>query len=147
MDFELLFSIAGMIAMLGWLLLLASPKLPDLSDKIGGKLIPAILSLGYVLLVLIPSATQSSGGFGTLAEVMQLFTAEQSALAGWVHFLAFDLFIGGWICATARKDGISFWFVLPCLPLTFMLGPAGLLLFLVIRQFAGKQATAEAKAA
>jgi len=133
MDFELLFSIAGMIAMIGWLLLLFSPLVPVWSQKLSGMIIPAILSLGYTILLLAPSAANSGGGFGTLAEVMQLFTAEQAALAGWVHYLAFDLFIGAWACSTARKEAIPFWMVLPCLPLIFMAGPAGLLVFLIIR--------------
>lgn len=132
-DFELLFSIAGMIAMVGWLTLLFSPLIPNFSDKVGGMIIPVILSAGYAILALAPAAQSSGGGFGTLAEVMQLFTMEQSALAGWVHFLAFDLFIGGWICRTARADKIPFWLALPCLPLTFMLGPIGLLAFWTIR--------------
>ena len=132
MNFEVLFSAAGMIAMVGWLLLLVSPRMPYWSDRIAGVILPLVLSLGYVALLGIPAAA-SGGGFGTLADVMVLFSHEQAALAGWVHFLAFDLFIGAWACRRARHEGLSFWLVAPCLPLIFLFGPAGLLAFQTIR--------------
>ncbi|MEY1557918.1 ABA4-like family protein [Yoonia sp. R2331] len=132
MDFETLFSIAGLIAMFGWLCLLFSPLIPKWADWIAGLVLPIILSLGYVTLLITPSS-DSAGGFGTLADVMVLFSNEQAALAGWIHFLAFDLFIGAWVCRTARAEGVSFWLVAPCLPVIFLFGPAGLLAFQVVR--------------
>jgi hypothetical protein len=132
MDYELLFSLAGLVAMGGWLALLLSPLMPTWSDRIAGLLVPVVLSVGYtVLLVFFPA--QNGGGFGSLAEVMQLFSSSSAMLAGWVHFLAFDLFVGAWICRKARQEGISFWMILPSLPATFLFGPAGFLLFTVIR--------------
>ena len=132
MDFETLFSIAGRIAMLGWLCLLFSPLIPKWADWIAGMILPIILSLGYVILLVTPSS-DSAGGFGTLADVMVLFSYGQAALAGWVHFLAFDLFIGAWVCRIARSEGVRFWLVAPCLPVVFLFGPAGLLAFQGIR--------------
>ena len=52
-------------------------------------------------------------------------------LAGWVQYLAFDLFIGAWQVRDARTQGISHLLVIPCLLLTFLFGPAGLLHFLI----------------
>lgn len=132
MDFETSFSIAGIVAMIGWLSLLISPLLPKWSDWIAGTIMPMILSLGYVILLIMPSSG-SGGGFGSLADVMVLFSYEQAALAGWVHFLAFDLVIGAWVCRTARAEGVSFWLVAPCLPVIFLFGPAGLLAFQAVR--------------
>ena len=132
MNFETLFSIAGLVAMFGWLCLLFSPLMPKWADWIAGLALPIILSLGYVILLVSPSS-DSAGGFGTLADVMVLFSYEQAALAGWVHFLAFDLFVGAWVCRTARAETVSFWLVAPCLPVVFLFGPAGLLAFQVIR--------------
>ena len=54
-------------------------------------------------------------------------------LAGWVHYLAFDLLVGAWIVRTARAEGIPHWAVMPCLILTFLFGPAGLLAFAILR--------------
>ncbi len=131
MNYEILFSIAGLIAMAGWLSLLVSPLIPKWSDRTAGTILPVVLSLGYFALLVVPSSV--SGGFGTLEDVMELFSYEKAALAGWVHFLAFDLFIGAWVCRTGRSEGLSFWLVLPCLPITFLFGPAGLLAFQAIR--------------
>ncbi len=118
--------------MIGWLSLLISPLIPKWSDWIAGTILPIVLSLGYVILLIMPSPG-SAGGFGSLADVMALFSYEQAALAGWVHFLAFDLFIGAWVCRTARAEGVSFWFIVLCLPVIFLFGPAGLLTFQAIR--------------
>ena len=56
-----------------------------------------------------------------------------AAAGGWVHYLAFDLFIGAWQVRDARVQGISHLLVIPCLQLTFLFGPAGLLLYFLIR--------------
>jgi len=138
MNLELIFSLAGLLSMLGWLILLASPKIPTWSDKIAGLIIPICLSLGYMVLLVL-SIPSEGGGFGSLAEVAELFSHEESLLAGWIHFLAFDLLIGAWICRTARREKVKFWFVLPCLPLTFLFGPAGYLAFSLVRYFIGEK--------
>ena len=139
MDFEALFSIAGLVAMIGWLCLLVSPLMPRWADWIAGMVLPIMLSLGYVVLLVIPSSG-GAGGFGTLSDVMELFSYEQAALAGWVHFLAFDLFVGAWICRTARTESISFWLIAPCLPVVFLFGPAGLIAFQAIRTVRNRSA-------
>jgi len=131
MTHELIFSLTGLLAMAGWAALLLSPLIPGWSDWIAGLAIPAVLSCGYVAaLVIFPA---SSGGFGSFAEVMELFSHPDALIAGWVHFLAFDLLVGAWICRQARRDRVSFWLVLPCLPVTFLFGPAGFLLFQFVR--------------
>ena len=118
--------------MAGWLVLFASPLIPRWSERISGYIIPLLLSVGYVTLILVfPS--EGDGGFGSFAEVMDLFPNPTAMLAGWVHYLAFDLMVGAWICRTARRDGVSFWLVAPCLPLTFLFGPAGFLIFSTVR--------------
>lgn len=132
MLFENMFSLASIIAMIGWLMLLISPLTPSWSDRIAGALLPVVLSQGYLLLLIVP-ASASGGGFGTLADVIVLFSYEQAALAGWVHFLAFDLFIGAWVCRKARSEGMHFMLVVPCLPVIFLFGPAGLLAFQATR--------------
>lgn len=132
MTLEVIFSLAGILAMVGWLVLLASPLIPDWSEWISGYIIPIVLSVGYVVLILFfPS--EGDGGFGSLADVIDLFSNPNAMIAGWVHYLAFDLLIGAWICRTARQEGLSFWLVAPCLPLTFLFGPAGFVAFSIVR--------------
>ena len=62
-----------------------------------------------------------------------LFDNPWALLAGWTHYLAFDLFIGGWEVRDAQRRGIPHLLIVPALVLTFLLGPAGLLLYLAIR--------------
>lgn len=64
---------------------------------------------------------------------MTLFQNQKLVVAGWVHYLAFDLLTGIFIKKNSLKYGISHWFIIPCLLFTFMLGPVGLLLYLLMR--------------
>jgi len=59
--------------------------------------------------------------------------ADGGLVAGWIHYLAFDLFVGLWIATEADKAGISRWLQAPILVATFMFGPIGLLLFFATR--------------
>lgn len=127
-----LFQLANPLALLGWLVLLASPLAPRAAQTISAATIPLLLALAYTGLVLA-FWSEAPGGFGTLPEVQALFTHPHIALAGWVHYLAFDLFLGAWAVRTARAEGIPHWAVIPCLVLTFLFGPAGLLAFAILR--------------
>lgn len=127
-----LFQLANPLALLGWVALLASPLAPRVAQGIAAAAIPLLLSLAYAGLVLA-FWWEAPGGFGALPEVQALFTHPQIALAGWLHYLAFDLFLGAWQVRTARTEGIPHWAVIPCLVLTFLFGPAGLLAFAILR--------------
>lgn len=129
-DPHVLIQVAGPLALLGWLALVLAPRL---ADPVAALVIPALLAVGYTALILVHWA-EAPGGFGSLAEVMALFTDPGIALAGWVHYLAFDLFVGAWITRTARAEGIAHLLILPCLALTFLFGPAGLLAFTALRE-------------
>lgn len=127
-----LFQIANMTALAGWLVLLASPLFPNTAYRISGAAIPLLLSIAYAGLILAYFG-QGDGGFDTLANVMKLFSRPEAVLAGWIHYLAFDLFVGAWEARTARAEGIPFLLVVPCLALTFLFGPAGFLAFSILR--------------
>ena len=132
MSAEVLFSVANPAALLGWIALVAAPLAPRMVDLFAGWLLPGALSLAYAVLMLVHFA-DAPGGFQTLAGVQALFTDVDVALAGWIHFLAFDLFIGAWIVRNSRRQGIAHWMVLPILPFAFLLGPAGLLAYMALR--------------
>ena len=129
---EDIFQICKMMAIAGWLALLASPFLPKLADRIAALVIPLLLAIAYAGLVLA-FWSGAEGGFDSLPNVMQLFTKPEIALAGWIHYLAFDLMIGAWEVRTARAERIPFLLVVPCLVLTFLFGPAGFLAFTALR--------------
>ena len=46
----------------------------------------------------------AEGGFGSLADVATLFGKPELLLAGWIHYLAFDLFIGAWEVRDAQRN-------------------------------------------
>lgn len=132
MSADQLFQLANPLALLGWLALLLSPLAPRAAQWMSAAAIPLVLSLAYAGLVLA-FWWEAPGGFGSLPEVQALFTNPHIALAGWLHYLAFDLFLGAWEVRTARAEGIPHWMVIPCLILTFLFGPAGLLAFAILR--------------
>jgi hypothetical protein len=59
-------------------------------------------------------------------------------LAGWIHYLAFDLLVGIWEVRDSHERGVPHWLVIPCLFFTFMLGPIGFLLYCAVRYFFGR---------
>jgi len=126
---EAAFDTASAFALAGWLALAASPpgrRWTDAVWQLTGWVMPLLLALVYVALLL---GHPGAGGFGSLAAVRQLFEHPGLLAAGWLHYLAFDLFVGTWIARQAAARGIRHLWVLPCLLLTFLLGPAGLLAF------------------
>jgi hypothetical protein len=54
-------------------------------------------------------------------------------LAGWTHYIAFDLLAAVWICQDATKRAVPYFLILPCLPLTMMAGPCGLVIYMILR--------------
>ncbi|MGK7294902.1 MAG: ABA4-like family protein [Candidatus Wenzhouxiangella sp. M2_3B_020] len=131
MNLENLFQIAQPLAFVGWGFLLLAPLLPRLADRIGGFGIPIALAVTHLVLLTI-HAHELDGGIGSLSEAMALFNVPGLAMAGWVHYLALDLFIGGWEVRTARRESIPHALVVPCLLLTMLAGPTGLLVFLAL---------------
>jgi len=132
MSLEQLFSTASTLAMLGWLILIFLPRRWNWLTRIPSLFIPIILSVVYSYLI-TRYFFSAEGGFDTLANVQQLFTYPEAALAGWVHYLAFDLFIGGIIAKQADKIGLSRVIQAPILLLAFMFGPFGFLLFTITK--------------
>jgi hypothetical protein len=84
--------------------------------------------------ILIPLALGSGfSSIGSWEGLAQALGQPWLLLAGWLHYLAFDLMVGTWEVETARKEGIPHVAVLPCLLLTFIVGPVGFLAFLIVR--------------
>ena len=137
MKAEQIFSIANLIAIIGWILLVVAPRWVFTKKVVLSGAIPLLLSVAYLILIFAFFGS-SEGGFSSLAGVMKLFTYEWMVLAGWIHYLAFDLFVGVWEVKDAQAKNISHWFVIPCLFLTFMVGPIGFLLYSILRLFLAK---------
>lgn len=138
MKAEQIFSIANLIALVAWLVLLVAPRWNVTRKVILSGAIPLLLSAAYLILIVLFFG-RAEGGFDSLPNVMKLFTNEWAALAGWIHYLAFDLLVGTWEVRDSQERGISHWFVIPCLILTFLFGPIGFLLYSILRVVAGKK--------
>jgi Domain of unknown function (DUF4281) len=132
MSADTLFRICNLAATAGWVTLILAGRARWAARLVTGVIIPALLAAVYTTLILLHWG-ESHGGFGTLDGVMALFTNRWLVLAGWVHYLAFDLFIGSWEVRDANRLGISQFWMIPFLALTFLFGPVGLGLYLIFR--------------
>lgn len=128
---EALFQIANPLVLPGWALLLFAPRWRG-TQRVCAFLLPALLGAAYAVLF-ASQAGRMEGGFGSLPEVARLFANPTLLLVGWLHYLAFDLFVGAWQVRDARRHGMPHLAVAPCLVLTFLAGPAGLLLYFGVR--------------
>lgn len=140
LDWEAWFSIAGGIAMLGWSVLILAPRRWPWLTHLPTRVLPVLLSGGYAVLILLFFGA-GEGGFSSLEQVSLLFSQDSLLLAGWIHYLAFDLFVGGWIAERADRIGLHRVLQAPILFATFMLGPIGFLLYLGLEQAMQRLAT------
>ena len=132
MTADLIFSIANSVSVLCWILLAAFPRRRQVTDAVAGAALPALFAAAYIAIVVavFPGA---GGSFSTLAGVAQLFANPWLLLAGWLHYLAFDLLIGAWEARDSVERGVPRWVLVPCLFLTLMFGPAGWLVYRLAR--------------
>jgi hypothetical protein len=128
---EQVFAAANGVALVSWLLLAALPRQRWVS-LLASRVVPGAFAAAYVI-ILAGNWDTSSGSFSSLAGVATLFANRWVLLVGWLHYLAFDLLVGHWEVHDARELGIPHLLVVPCLALTFLFGPAGWLLYNVVR--------------
>ena len=131
---EQIFSLLGGLSMLGWAGLVLAPRWTITRDWLAPVVVPLVIGVVYVTLMgIYVDRAPEGGGFDSLAGVAALFAVDELLLAGWIHYLAFDLFVGAWEVKDAQAQGIHHLLVIPCLFLTLMAGPGGLLLYWLIR--------------
>ena len=124
----------------GWLLLIALPRWKWTLTLFSAGVIPFLLGLVYLGLVLSQlSAWPEGGGFGSAAALATLCSNPYILTGGWVHYLAFDLFVGSWEVQDAQRHQISHLMVMPCLVLTWLVGPVGLVSYLVLRAMVARR--------
>ena len=134
MDLERLFWIAHVPAIIGWIALLAGPLFGRQRAFNIARAAALILAIGYLLCFLAaPDGLRELGRQYSLNGVGALIADPRLMLLGWVHYLAFDLWVASWEAEEGDRLGISHWLLAPCYFLTFMLGPLGLILFFIVR--------------
>jgi len=132
-DLELLFLVCNVAVVPAWLLLGFAPGARATHWLVHAVWIPILLGSVYLVLLATARDIPDGAGFLSLHGVMLLFDSRPVALAGWVHYLVFDLFVGAWQARDAVRRGIGRAWLTPCLVFTFLLGPVGLLLYAVVR--------------
>lgn len=128
-----LFAFFNVAVLPAWVLLAVAPGWIWTRRLVNAVWIPFLLTAVYLCALVSAGPPPEGAGFSTLAGVMVLFTSPMAVLAGWVHYLAFDLFVGSWEARDAQRHGIGRgWMILPLFS-TLMAGPVGLSLYLAIR--------------
>lgn len=131
---ETLFSISNLLVMPFWLLMIVLPRWRVTERVMASLWSVAPAALLYTVLVLpnlaalLPALSNPN-----LATIAALLGAPAGATVAWVHFLAFDLFVGRWIYWDGRRIGLRAWLISPILFFVLMVGPLGMLLYLVAR--------------
>jgi hypothetical protein len=121
-----------------WLLLVFAPKSVITQRVVHFGVLPMGLAVAYGLLLFTEPMTTPEADMMSLRGVMAIFDQPQTVVAAWLHYLIFDLFVGAWEVRDAARRSIPHLWVVPCLVLTFLFGPLGLLLYLGLRAVRGK---------
>ncbi|MDZ4139457.1 MAG: ABA4-like family protein [Erythrobacter sp.] len=143
-DWSLVFNAVNIIAAVGWAALILLPRWPALLSAVlylGVGLLCLIYATGLigVLTGVIPNPDGGGADFTTIAGVSAIFASDAGVVIGWTHYLAFDLFVGVWIVRDADAKGLSRWVQAPILLATFIAGPLGLLVWLLVREPAARR--------
>jgi hypothetical protein len=138
---DLLFPLANSLALLGWVLLVLAPRWRGTRALVLSGAWPLSLAALYAVFIAghYLGAHGGEGGFGSLAQVAALFHDPWALLAGWVHYLCFDLFVGAWETRDAQRRGVPHGALVPALALTFLFGPVGLLVYAGVRAALGQK--------
>lgn len=137
MSLDTMFMFANAIGLVGWLALLFAP-LSRATLVAVARIAGAALCIFYVVTFVKTGSPQMPIDY-SLSGIAAFFGVPGYLLAGWIHYLAFDLWIGSWEVEEAGRATLPHWAVIPCLFLTYLLGPVGLLLFLIVRAMGRRQ--------
>lgn len=143
-DWNAWFSMVNLLALIAWTGLILLPRWPALLSGVlylGVGLLCLIYATGLIGLLsgLIPNPDGGGADFTTIAGVRSIFASDAGVTIGWTHYLAFDLFVGLWIARDGDAKNISRLIQAPILLATFMAGPLGLGLWLLIREPAARK--------
>jgi len=138
---DVIFIVVNAIVFPAWMLLVFAPRSAVTQRAVHAAFIPLVLGAIYTSGLIIGIATDAmadGASFLSIAGVMALFDTRLIALNGWIHYLAFDLFVGAWIARDAVRRGITRALLIPSLLFTFIFGPLGLVIYLGARKASGK---------
>jgi hypothetical protein len=116
------------------------PRAQITDTLVHSVMMPLILGVTYawLLATALSLPAPEGAGFSSLEGLMKLFTVEMALVAAWSHYIVFDLFVGAWEARDAQRVGMNHLLLVPCLVLTLLVGPIGLLAYIMIRGLTGK---------
>jgi len=132
------FLAANTAAFWGWVILILAPRDRDWLNAIPGFWLPLVVSAGYTAVLISQVAGGDLGGgvdYFTLDGVRALASSDAILTAGWMHVVAFDLFVGAWAAQRMDAAALSRLVQTPILLAIFVAGPLGF----VIAAIAGRE--------
>jgi Domain of unknown function (DUF4281) len=136
MTHDSIYSLINLFVLPFWLLLAFAPRWRFTQLLVHSALVPLLVGSFYLLYLsgaLFGGGGPAGGGFASLEGLKLLFSYKPALIAGWAHYLVFDLFIGAWIARDAQRYRVKHYLVLPMLFFTLLAGPFGLLLYMLLR--------------
>ncbi len=134
MNTDLLFQIYNSAVLVAWLAMWIAPRTRFTEFLAQTYIFPLVYSISYtVLMTILLLQSGEFPDFGTFSSIVQLFTKPEAVLVGWIHYLAFDLFVGTWAYQDAQKRRVPHYIFLPCSVLTLMFAPAGFAAYWFVR--------------
>ena len=127
-----------------WFLIVFLPQ-SYLCRFLSTSIIPTLLLSGAYIFILYKAYLSSfdfDGNFTLylgLSFISELFTDDYYLLMFWIHFVAINLFVGGWILSDAQKFSINKIILAIPLIITYLIGPIGIFLYWIIRIFYAKR--------
>ena len=125
-----------------WALIIFLPFLKITDTLVHSVLAPIVLGVtyGWLLASIMAGTVQlpEGAGFRSLDSLMLTFSVKEAVVMGWAHYIVFDLFVGAWIARDAQRVGLNQFAVAPALVLTLLVGPIGLLTYLLMRGISGR---------
>lgn len=135
-----LFQLSNLWIMPFWLLMIFLPHWRWTKRLMALPWMVAVLALVYSVLVL-PQALNVLPLLAnpTLPGIAGLLGTPNGATIGWIHFLAFDMFVGRWVYLDSRTRNLTAWLASPAIFFVLMFGPFGFLLYLLISSIVGRK--------
>lgn len=141
MTWNTAYQIINLLVLPAWALLVFAPKAALTRTLVHSALWPLVMGaiyIGFLGAALFFGQSDPDMGFSSLTEIQALFKHPNGALTGWTHYLAFDLFVGAWIGRDALRNSVPHLLTVPCIIFSWLLGPIGLFLYILVRLVTGK---------
>ena len=132
MEMNHIFIFASSLSLLSWSILFMYPYSEIIRQILFGGVV-TFFSVLYTVLFICFFDPESFRSFSTLSGLLYLFSTREAVLLGWIHYLTFDLLAGLYISKDAKINKIDPWIIRPIFFFTFMAGPLGFLLYIIIR--------------